>query len=177
MAVNRQNNQATGFEDSPNMIPGQVETAQQIEPAPSSPLGKNWKAAGVMIAVLLFAACGWTYSNQDQIKQNLGYAPVGATPCSAEFADPPLPEEFLAEMGPVPGCPLNGTSGACCEQGQRSALQAALLKQRDPCCTDVIPAEEVEEMPEIALKSTLSNTPINGDESAQVSSETSAAVE
>lgn len=156
MALDSQNKPTTGFEDSPHMIPGDVESAQQIQASTTEPMSTNGKATAAVLVLFLLAMGSWMYSNQDQIKESLGFARTAPPSCATHEGDPMLPEDFAVNLEAIPGCPLHATDANCCEQGQNFALKAALLQgvMQD----DVIPAEEVNEMPEIAMKSQVNST-------------------
>ncbi len=132
------------FENSPNMIPGEVEVAQKYNRHSENGPQKSrslWVTSFLTILVL----GGWVYLRQDQLKEVLGTNTVAVS--HAEKADfnaaaldhqscPPQAGEAVSCVSDLQAPPGLET---CCEQGKNSAMAAALLK---PVNTE----------PEIALK-------------------------
>lgn len=170
MASNQQLRDDNGFEDTPHMVHGEVEMGQQLDLQAAQESGNGQIKLVLATFALLFAA-GWTYANQRDFKQALGFQTEAAcvssnvgmmghesfeytscspnTPCSASFGSfsPPASEDET--------CPLalaaSGES-SCCEQGRRSAIAAALMKQKQseqietaPLSAEVATAEQKEE--------------------------------
>lgn len=125
------------FEDSPNMVPGDVETAETITRPVDSGRPRNQKTKLIFAVVALAVAGGWSYANQDNLKGALGYQT--ASQCSAmksaagfQGCSSQCPSE--ARMAAMEGdaCPMALTStgemaGTCCENGKKNAMMAALL--------------------------------------------------
>lgn len=130
------------FEDSPNMVPGDVETAETITRPVDSGRPRNQKTKLIFAVVALAVAGGWSYANQDNLKGALGYQAASqssASQCCAmqsaagfQGCGSQCPSE--ARMAAMEGeaCPMALTStgemeGTCCENGKKNAMMAALL--------------------------------------------------
>ncbi|WP_237226508.1 hypothetical protein [Rubinisphaera sp. JC750] len=139
------------FEDSPNMVPGDVETAETITRPVDSGRPRNQKTKLIFAVVALAVAGGWSYANQDNLKGALGYqaaSQCSASQCSAmqsaagfQGCGSQCPSE--ARMAAMEGdaCPMALTSngemaGTCCENGKKNAMMAALLAPVEEQATD-----------------------------------------
>ncbi len=139
---NEMNHDGDGFEAAPNMVPGEIEAAQQFDPAngPARKSGMKTKLFFVF-AGLLFAG-GWGYANKEDFKDALGIKPeanhLGSTSleeeahgcCPAMMADM-VGAQTASQEG---SCPLAAEAdavaekGTCCEDGRKKAMIAALLE-------------------------------------------------
>jgi len=125
---------ADGFEDSPNMVPGDVEVAKTIDKPLAGAKPRNQKLKLIFAIAALAVAGGWSYANQDELKGALGYET--ADHCAARESERAIGccSSSSAAMAAVEGesCPMalaaaGEMPGTCCEQGQKSAMMAALL--------------------------------------------------
>ncbi len=157
MASNHQLRDDNGFEDTPHMVHGEVEMGQQLDLQAAQASGNGQVKLILATLGLLFAA-GWTYANQRDFKQALGFQTEAAcvnsnigmmsddsfydsgcsanTPCSATLGS------FSPAARADDSCPLAlAASGeaSCCEQGRRSALAAALMKGTQPSQAETTP--------------------------------------
>jgi len=139
---NEMNHDGDGFEAAPNMVPGEIEAAEQFDPAngPARKSGMKTKLFFVF-AGLLFAG-GWGYANKEDFKDALGIQPeanhLGSTSleeeahgcCPAMMADI-VGAQTASQEG---SCPLAAEAdavaekGTCCEDGRKKAMIAALLE-------------------------------------------------
>ncbi|MCG6156635.1 hypothetical protein [Rubinisphaera margarita] len=121
-----------GFEDAPNMVAGEVESAQQIDRSAASSKRSQMTKLLFAVALLLFAG-GWAYSNQNDFKAALGMktdkqfpgCTAGGSCCSHAVS--------VAEGGTGVCCheeklAAEAAEEACCANLQKSAMAAALLK-------------------------------------------------
>ncbi len=122
----------TGFEDAPNMVAGEVESAQQIDRT-AVPSKRNQMTKLLLAVALLLFAGGWGYSNQNDFKAALGMktdkqfpgCTAGGSCCSHAVS--------VAEGGTGVCCheeklAAEAEEEACCANLQKSAMAAALLK-------------------------------------------------
>ncbi len=144
---NEMNHDGDGFEAAPNMVPGEIEAAEQIDPAnrPARKSGMKTKLFFVF-AGLLFAG-GWGYANKEDFKDALGLQPEVNHLASTSLDGDPLNGEahgccpaMMAEMAGAQAvsqegsCPLTAEANAvakketCCEDGRKKAMIAALLE-------------------------------------------------
>ena len=133
------------FEEAPNMVPGEVEDAEQFDPA-SGPVQQNGTKAKLsfVIAGLLFAG-GWGYANREDFKDALGIEPAANLSASMDDGTEMMmhgccPDMMAAMASEQTACPAGGAcslptesgsvaaKGMCCEDGRKSAMAAALLK-------------------------------------------------
>lgn len=122
------------FENSPNMIPGEVEVAQRYNRHSENGPQKSrslWVTSFLTILVL----GGWVYLRQDQLKEVLG---TNTAVSQADFnaASASDQQGCPGQTGEPVGCgseeQLLSGLGTCCEQGKGSAMAAALLKPVEP---------------------------------------------
>ncbi len=132
------------FEEAPNMVPGEVEDAEQFDPA-SGPVQQNGTKAKLsfVLAGLLFAG-GWGYANKEDFKDALGIQPAANLSASTydgtEMMHGCCPDMMAAMVSEQTACPAGSTcplptesgcvaaKGMCCEDGRKNAMAAALLK-------------------------------------------------
>jgi len=130
-----------GFEDAPNMVAGEVESAQQIDRS-AAPSKRNQMTKLLLAVALLLFAGGWGYSNQNDFKAALGMktdkqlpgCTAGGSCCSHAVA--------VAEGGTGVCCheakaAAANAEEACCANLQKSAMAAALLKGTESTSTGV----------------------------------------
>lgn len=144
---NEMNHDGDGFEAAPNMVPGEIEAAEQIDPAnrPARQSGMKTKLFFVF-AGLLFAG-GWGYANKEDFKDAMGLQAetnhLGSTSLDGDLLGaeahgccPAMMAEMTgAQVASQEGsCPLTAEANAvakketCCEDGRKKAMIAALLE-------------------------------------------------
>ena len=130
------NHDADGFEDAPNMVPGEVEAAKPFDANGNGLPRKAGKVLPLFVLTGLLLAGGWAFANQEQYKTLLGlesesqcnkqFEGADSQTCNAELM-------ALQEGGCEGTCPLAATEklaageGTCCDKGRKNAMVAALL--------------------------------------------------
>ncbi|HBN76716.1 MAG TPA: hypothetical protein DD473_13035 [Planctomycetaceae bacterium] len=122
------NSQETGFEDSPNMVPGEIVSGESISEKNNS----KSQFGKLMIAIaLLLVAGGWGYAKQDEFKAALGMEVENNFPgCTAGGSCCSHATE-LTENGEPGMCCHEATvaeHASCCTEMQKNAMVAALLE-------------------------------------------------
>lgn len=135
MEQNRDNRFGRGFDDAPNMVPGEFEVAQQYEPNQDRGQGASPAVKVLAVFATLAVAGGMGYVNQDQIRESLGYQTPVSQCAAAEYAVDPsevIPCDEDAVCVQEGDCPSEsqpvGFAGSCCEQSRKSAVAAAMLQ-------------------------------------------------
>ena len=173
------------FEDSPNMVPGDVETAETITRSVENGRPRHQKTKLIFAVVALAVAGGWSYANQDNLKGALGYQT--ASQCSAmqsaaafQGCGSQCPSE--ARMATMEGdtCPMALTSngemaGTCCENGKKNAMMAALLAPvEEQAADEASEAASLEETAETDEDAEVSQPDGTDGDSAETAQEISA---
>jgi hypothetical protein len=137
------NHDGDGFEAAPNMVPGDIEAAEQFDPA-NGPARKTGMKAKLffVFAGLLFAG-GWGYANKKDFKDALGLQEKSSCASQAVAGEEAMhgccPDMMAAMAGEQAACqegscPLTAEADAvakketCCEDGRKKAMIAALLE-------------------------------------------------
>lgn len=122
---NEMNHNVDGFEDAPNMVPGEVEAAEQLNPTENSSRPRGSKIPLLFVLAGLLFAGGWGYVNQKDFKKALGYQSQCSNTATAVATSP----EGCEESCPLAaGEKLAAEGENCCEDGKKNAMIAALLK-------------------------------------------------
>ncbi len=144
---NEMNHDGDGFEAAPNMVPGEIEAAEQIDPANGPVRRSGMKTKLFFVFAGLLYAGGWGYANKEDFKDAFGLQAeanhLASTSLDGAFQDteahgccPAMMAEMTeAQAASQEGsCPLTAEADAvakketCCEDGRKKAMIAALLE-------------------------------------------------
>lgn len=139
------NSQDTGFEDAPNMVPGEVVSGESLSESQGKQ-SKNQFAKLMLAVALLLVAGGWGFANQNEFKAALGMQTKDDFPgCTAGGSCCSHAKELTENGEPGMCCheAKLAENAACCAEMQNKALAAALLEGVDEEANSETPAVEL----------------------------------
>lgn len=133
------------FETSPNIVPGEIEVAQQIPRYSEQTSAGKFQKFAITFAVFTLVIGSWGYLRQDQLKEFLSDdKPVepklascslaeGERSCCAqevECCPSGQKSQEVVEQNLLQEISAESADPSCCEQGKRTAMAAALLQKK-----------------------------------------------
>jgi len=135
---NEMNHDGDGFEAAPNMVPGEIEAAQQFDPAngPARQSGMKTKLFFVF-AGLLFAG-GWGYANKNDFKDALGLQENSSCASQTVAGEEAMHagEEAMHGCCPAMMAEMTGVQAASQEGSCPLAIEANAVAKKETCCED-----------------------------------------